>query len=44
MEYISYEKLICDIKKNLYKIPKDVLGIIGIPRSGMLPASIIKKQ
>lgn len=44
MEYISYEKLICDIKKNLYKIPKDVLGVIGIPRSGMLPASIISEQ
>ncbi len=44
MEYISYQKIIEDIKTNITKIPKDVLGIIGVPRSGMLPATIIAGQ
>lgn len=41
MEYISYTDLTRDIRNNISKIPKDVDGVIGIPRSGMLPATII---
>ena len=41
--YVSYEKLISDIRTNLYKIPKDILGVIGIPRSGTIPATIISE-
>lgn len=44
MEYISYQKLIEDIKINFIKVPKDILGVIGVPRSGMLPATIIANQ
>lgn len=44
MLYISYEKLILDIRQNLHKIPKDILGVIGIPRSGMIPASILSES
>ena len=43
MLYISYEKLITDIRKNKHKIPKNILGTIGIPRSGMIPASILSE-
>ena len=41
MNYISVAELNCDILKNLYKIPKDVDVIIGIPRSGMLVAILL---
>ena len=44
MEYITYNTLVNDIRSNFYKIPKDIYGVIGIPRSGMLPASIIAGQ
>lgn len=43
MEYISFETLCGDIRSNFWKIPKDVFGVIGIPRSGMLPATIISE-
>ena len=41
MQYISYEDLSNDIRNNLYKIPSDIDLIVGIPRSGMMVASII---
>lgn len=41
MIYITYEDLCCDIRENLTKIPRDVCGVVGVPRSGMLPATII---
>ena len=41
MNFITYSDLSTMICKNLYKIPSDTDCIIGIPRSGMLPASII---
>lgn len=41
MKYITINDLTETIKKNLWKIPNDVDVIIGIPRSGMLCASII---
>lgn len=39
--YITYNDMIKDIKENMWKIPKDIDGVIAIPRSGILPASII---
>ena len=41
MNYRSIKELSTLIAKKLYLIPHDVSIIIGIPRSGMLPASII---
>jgi len=41
MIYITYEDLCRDIRQNLTKIPRDVCGVVGVPRSGMLPATII---
>lgn len=41
MIYVAYEDLCRDIRENLTKIPRDVCGVVGVPRSGMLPATII---
>lgn len=41
MLYVTYEDLCRDIRNNLPKIPRDVAGVLGIPRSGMLPATMI---
>lgn len=41
MIYITYEDLCRDIRENLTKIPRDICGVVGVPRSGMLPATII---
>lgn len=41
MIYITYQDLCFDIRSNLWKIPHDVCGVVGVPRSGMLAASII---
>ena len=41
MIYVTCEDLCRDIRQNLDKIPRDVCGVIGVPRSGMLPATII---
>lgn len=43
MLYISYNDLIKDIKDNFQKIPRDIAGVIGIPRSGLIPATIISQ-
>ena len=41
MNYKSFADLSADIKCNLYKIPKDVSLVVGIPRSGLLAANLI---
>ena len=41
ISYLTYNDFTNDIRNNFKKIPKDVIGVIGIPRSGMLPATII---
>jgi uncharacterized HAD superfamily protein/hypoxanthine phosphoribosyltransferase len=41
MDYRSLSDLSALIRSNLHKIPKDVELIVGIPRSGMIPASLI---
>lgn len=43
MTYITIKDLSDTIRKNLYKIPHDVDVVVGIPRSGMIPASIISE-
>lgn len=39
--YKTYNDLVADIKSNLYLLPKDIDLVVGIPRSGMIPAYII---
>ena len=41
LTYKTYYDLSIDIKNNLYKLPENIDLIVGIPRSGMFPASII---
>ena len=41
MKYITISDLSDTIRKNIWKIPRDIDFIIGIPRSGMIGASII---
>lgn len=41
MNYKTYQDLSLTINKNLYKIPRDIDLVVGIPRSGMLPATMI---
>lgn len=41
MKYKSFEDLVNCIRKNLWKIPSDADIIVGIPRSGMIPALMI---
>ncbi|MBA3283837.1 MAG: phosphoribosyl transferase [Nitrosopumilus sp.] len=41
MNYKGFDDLSRDIKKNLYKIPSDISLVVGIPRSGLLPANLI---
>ena len=41
MNYRTYQDLSLTINKNLYKIPRDIDLVVGIPRSGMLPATMI---
>jgi adenine/guanine phosphoribosyltransferase-like PRPP-binding protein len=40
----SYKDLISDVQKLLPKIPRDISAVIGIPRSGMVPAAMISTQ
>lgn len=39
--YITYNDMIKDINENIWKIPKDIDGVIAVPRSGVIPAIII---
>lgn len=41
MKYISLDDLTKTIRKNIHKVPRDIDFIIGVPRSGMIAASII---
>lgn len=41
MKYVTINDLSCTIRKNIWKIPRDIDFIIGVPRSGMIAASII---
>ena len=41
MKYISFDDLTQTIRKNIFKVPRDIDFIIGVPRSGMIAASII---
>lgn len=41
MKYITLADLSETIRKNIWKIPRDIDFIIGVPRSGMIGASII---
>ena len=39
--YKTYNDLLLDIKHNIHKIPNDIDLVVGIPRSGMIPAYMI---
>lgn len=39
--YVSIADLSCDIRAHLHRVPPDVDLIVGIPRSGMIPAYMI---
>ena len=41
LNYKTYQDLLLDIKKNIQKIPTDLDLIVGIPRSGMIPAYML---
>lgn len=41
MTYTTYEDLSDCIRRNLWKIPADVDLIVGVPRSGMIPALML---
>ena len=43
MKYVTLADLSQTIRKNFYKIPHDIDFVIGIPRSGMICASIISE-
>lgn len=39
--YITYSDMVTDIANNIHKIPHDIDGVIAIPRSGLMPGSVI---
>ena len=39
--YRSFEDLARTIRSNIHKIPHDIDAVIGVPRSGMIPAYLI---
>lgn len=41
LSYKSYMDLVFDIKRNIGKVPTDVDLIVGVPRSGMIPAYML---
>ena len=41
MRYVTTAELSDLIRKNLWKIPHDIDLVVGVPRSGMLPATMI---
>lgn len=43
MKYITLSDLANTIRNNIYKIPHDIDFVIGVPRSGMICASIISE-
>ena len=43
MKYVTLSDLCSTIRNNIYKIPHDVDAVLGVPRSGMIAASIISE-
>ena len=43
MRYIRLQDLCSTIRNNIYKIPHDVDAVLGVPRSGMIAASIVSE-
>jgi uncharacterized HAD superfamily protein len=41
LNYKTYAELFIDIKKNIHKLPQDIGLVVGVPRSGMIPAYMI---
>ena len=41
MNFVTYGQLIHSTLENVYKIPRDVDLVVGIPRSGMLVANVL---
>lgn len=41
--YITLKDMVSTIRDNIYKIPRDIDFVIGVPRSGMIAASIISE-
>ena len=41
MNYVTHEKLYADTMELERRLPRDIVGVVGVPRSGLLPASII---
>lgn len=41
MQFRSVDDLALAIRKNLHKLPRDIDVVVGIPRSGLLPAGLI---
>ena len=41
MRYVTISELSDIIRRNLWKIPHDIDLVVGVPRSGMLPATMI---
>lgn len=39
LEYISQRRMVSDLDAIIRQLPPDVSGIVGVPRSGMVPAS-----
>jgi uncharacterized HAD superfamily protein/hypoxanthine phosphoribosyltransferase len=41
LNYKTYGDLLLDIKQNLHKVPNNIDLVVGIPRSGMIPAYML---
>lgn len=41
LNYKTYQNLITDIKNNVHKLPNNIDLVVGVPRSGMIPAYMI---
>lgn len=41
MKYITLSELASCVRRNIYKIPHDIDFVIGVPRSGMIPAGMV---
>jgi orotate phosphoribosyltransferase len=41
LEWVTTERLAADSIKLAALLPRDIVGVVGLPRSGMIPASII---
>lgn len=41
MKYVTLSELAASVRRNIHKIPHDIDFVIGIPRSGMIPGSMI---